>query len=288
MKTILISGINGFLGSNLAKSLFNNFEILGIEYDKNNLSRLNGFNFKVYSSKDDSIETIFCENKIDIIIHAATVYRNSGDSINQLLATNINFPIQLFELAKENGVDAFFNTDSFFNNPQYNYSYLGEYTLSKRHCLEWLKQIQESTKLINMKLYHMFGTDDSPTKFVSTIVDQLKRNVKELELTEGIQKRDFIYISDVVDAFKCVIDNINNINEKITEFEVGTGRSISIRNFVERAANVTNSKTNLLFGRLPQRDGEIMNSKANPTNLKELGWTAKTSLEQGIRKMLIQ
>jgi nucleoside-diphosphate-sugar epimerase len=284
-KTILITGINGFLGSNLAKILSKDHQIIGLEYSLENLYRLKGFDFKIYSSKGVSLEKIFSENKIEIIIHTATVYRTKGDSINNLLTSNINFPIKLFELAELNGINAFLNTDSFFNNPEYDYSYLGEYTLSKRHCLDWLKILQKKTKLINMKLFHMYGPDDSSQKFVPQIINQLKNNVEKLELTEGVQKRDFIYISDVVNAFKCVIDNLNNIKNEIIEFEVGSGNPISIREFVEITANITQSKTNLHFGKLPLRDGEIMFSKADTTSLNNLGWSVKTSLKQGIKNI---
>ena len=78
MKTILITGINGFLGSHLAKGLSKDYKIVGLEYSVRNLFRLKDYSFKVYSS-DDEIDTIFNEDEIFAIIHAATVYRSSTD-----------------------------------------------------------------------------------------------------------------------------------------------------------------------------------------------------------------
>ena len=40
MKTILITGINGFLGSHLAKGLSKDYKIVGLEYSVRNLFRL--------------------------------------------------------------------------------------------------------------------------------------------------------------------------------------------------------------------------------------------------------
>ena len=47
MKTILITGINGFLGSNLAERLNSNFEIIGLENSLENLFRLKDTFYKV-------------------------------------------------------------------------------------------------------------------------------------------------------------------------------------------------------------------------------------------------
>jgi len=40
MKTILITGINGFLGSHLAKALSSEYNIIGLEYSIENLFRV--------------------------------------------------------------------------------------------------------------------------------------------------------------------------------------------------------------------------------------------------------
>jgi len=279
---ILITGINGFLGSNLAKALYKKHSIIGLEYSTEKLQRLEGYDIRVYSSIHNNFETIFRENCIDIIIHTATIYRNQNSSIENLIQTNIILPAKLYELSHEWGVKAFINTDSFFNNPDYEYSYLGEYTLSKKHCLEWLKALNGKTRLINMKLFHMYGPDDSKNKFVMKILADLKNHKREIKLTSGEQARDFIYISDVVSAYEVVINNIHSIDKRFIEFQVGTGILTSIRDFVETAAKVTNSKSLLLFGALPYRKGEIMSAVADTAALKSINWQPEQTLKKGL------
>ena len=114
MKKILITGINGFLGSHLAKSLKHKFEVIGLANSIDNLYRLEGESFKVYSSKNDALETIFLENDIFSILHVATVYKRQDDPVLPLLKANILLPIQLMELAVKNKVSVFVNTDTFF------------------------------------------------------------------------------------------------------------------------------------------------------------------------------
>lgn len=286
MKTILITGINGFLGSHLAKRLSNDNLVIGLEYNTDDLFRLKDTEFKVYSSKYQELELLFKENIFDIIIHTATIYRQTNESIENLLKTNILLPIKLFELAQKYNVPYFINTDTFFNNPNTSYNYLGEYTLTKRHALEWLKMLQSGTKIINMKIFHMYGPGDSPSKFVTQIINDLIKNVPQIELTSGEQKRDFIYIEDIVDAYSLVIDNLKNQHSSFLEYEVGTGESHSIREFVTIAAGLINSNSKLLFGSLPYREGEMMVSEANNCELVKLGWVSKTNISDGCSKII--
>jgi len=281
MNTILITGINGFLGSHLAKQLSGDYNIIGLENSVKNLFRLKSYTFKIYSSNDE-IEKIFIENKLFAIIHAATIYRTGTESINNLILTNILLPVRLFELANQFKVKIFLNTDSFFNNYKYNYSYLPDYTLSKKQVLEWLKLLKGNCKLVNMKIYHMYGPNDSLNKFIYKTISRLKRNKIYLNTTLGEQTRDFIYISDVVSAFKVVLQKIKLL-EMVVEYDVGTGKATSIKEILLEIKDCTKSTTELRFGGLNYRTNEIMKSKANIKALCELGWTSKIKISEGIR-----
>src|SRR5690606_20704082 len=113
-------------------------------------------------------------------------------SINSMLVTNIMLPIKLYELANAHGVEVFINTDTFFNQSEIKYNYLSEYSMSKKHALEWLYTRQDRCKLVNMKLFHIYGPGDSPLKFVTEISNKLQDNVESINLTRGEQKRDFV------------------------------------------------------------------------------------------------
>jgi nucleoside-diphosphate-sugar epimerase len=45
------------------------------------------------------------------------------------------------------------------------------------------------------------------------IIESILNNAKKINLTEGEQERDFIYIDDVVDAFITIIKNIENLRK---------------------------------------------------------------------------
>jgi CDP-paratose synthetase len=286
MKVILISGINGFLGSHLAKYLSSEYKIIGLANNPKNLYRLEGLNFEVVTSTDENIKNIFECNSVFSVIHAATVYNHREESVLKLLNANLMLPIKLYELANKHKVKYFFNTDTFFNFSKTKYAYLSDYTLSKNHVLDWLSAIKGECIVINMKLFHMYGSMDSPSKFVPAIISKIKKNEDKIDLTLGNQKRDFVYIKDVCSAYDTVLNKLKPDENNFYEFEVGTGNSISIKEFVEEVKKITNSTSELRFGALKHRENEIMNAVADNAMLVRLGWKPEFSLESGLLKTI--
>ncbi|OIP47599.1 MAG: hypothetical protein AUK46_04905 [Flavobacteriaceae bacterium CG2_30_31_66] len=284
---ILITGINGFLGSHLAKHLKATFEVIGLEYRIDNLHRIENEGFTVYESHEANLENIFKEHSFYAVLHVATIYRRQDEPILDLLKTNINLPVRLIELAIKYNVKLFLNTDSFFNDAKYTYSYLSDYTLSKKHSLEWIKLLatNSSCKLANMKIFHMYGENDAPGKFIPFLIEKIKSNQPTLDLTPGEQTRDFIYVKDVATAFEKVLCNFDVLYQ-YQEFEVGTGKSITIRELATLIKEITNSQTNLIFGGIPYRDGEIMESYNDISCLKKLDWMPKTSIKEGLLEVI--
>jgi len=284
MKTVLITGINGFLGSHLAKKLVQNYKVIGIENSLNDLFRLQNNSFDVKLSDAMSIESIFKNHVVDFVIHTATIY--SDDDPIRLIDSNVLLPLRLLIFCKKFATKYFINTDSFFNNTKFNYNYLGDYTLSKKHAFEWLLHTRKNVHIINMKLEHMYGPLDSANKFVPNILYQMKRNVEKIDLTLGLQKRDFVFIEDVVTAYEVLLQKIDGISTHVVDIAVGLGIPISIREFVETAKKVTQCKTILNFGAIPYREGEIMESCADNSFLLNLGWRPLFSIEKGLQKMI--
>lgn len=285
-KVILITGINGFLGSHLAKYLKNSFSVVGLTRKLETLSKVSTKDFKIYTSENHLIE-IFEENKIYAVIHTATLYNRNNENTSEILKTNLILPIELYELAHSYGVKLFVNTDTFFNNPEYQCSYLQDYVVSKKLTLDWLKNISnkhKQCKLINMKLFHIYGEGDSESKFMTQIFYKV-RNDKYIDLTPGDQVRDFIYINDVVNAYHKVLLKENVVEENFEEYEVGTGTGKSIKDLVLLMKKLSKNEELILnFGALEYRKNEIMFSEANNKELLKIGWKVNYKLEEGLKK----
>ena len=290
MSRILITGANGFLGSFITKLMVMYHEVTIVEkcagiYNRISdvVSKLNAYDFDTYD-----LEKIFAENKFDVIIHTATDYGRDINRNQDKITTNLLFPVDLVQIAIKHKVRTFINTDTFFNNNELNYKYLGSYTLTKKHLNEWLAFFSAKIQVVNMKLQHIYGPTDSQLKFVMHMINSMTDNVSELDITKGEQKRDFIYIEDVAQAFKKVVDNLNSFEEGFSTIEVGTGNSITIKEFLNLIHKLTNSKTKLNYGALPYREGEIMDSIANIQRLNNLGWYPEVKLKEGLQKIINQ
>ena len=72
------------------------------------------------------------------------------------------------------------------------------------------------------------------------------------------------------------------------EYELGSGNTVIVREFVETVHKLSQSQTVLNFGALPYRENEIMFSKASIEQLSLLGWNPDYSLEQGLMKTIAE
>lgn len=290
IKNVLLTGGSGFLGSHILKALLiANYNVIVLARKNSNLRRIKNLDerLELYYINEDlsNLNDLFSKNNIDVIIHTATEYgRNS--TMSSILQSNLLFPIKLIEEGIKNNLKLFINSDTFFGKPMFkDSSYLNEYTTSKKYFLDYLFDSKEKLKIVNMRLEHIFGEYDSENKFVTNVLYQLINNKTEVLLTEGLQKRDFIYIDDVVYAYLKVLENSSKLDE-FTEFGVGRGNSITVRSFVEILFEITESKSELKFGAVPTREGEIQDSIANLDGLKGLGWKSNYDLRSAISKLI--
>lgn len=133
-----------------------------------------------------------------------------------------------------------------------------------------------------LRLYLAYGPYQDINRFIPIIIDGCLKNIS-FDSSKGIQKRDFIYISDVINMiFKC----LKNKNSRGEIFNVGTGKPKQIKKIID------NIKKNLkggnpLYGKIDLRKDEILNlypsiSKAK----KKLNWKPKISFETGLNNTI--
>lgn len=287
---IVLTGATGFLGSHLVKALLKDgHEVIILKRSFSNTWRISDVLSHIYSYDIDkcTLNKPFREHlNIDAIIHTATQYDRHGEKYSEIVQSNVLFPLKLLEISTEFNAGIFLNTDSFINKNNNGYLHLIRYALTKKQFLEYGKLFAAMKKIrfMNISLEHLYGPFDDDSKFTTFIIKSCMKNVTELKLTPGEQKRDFIYIDDVVSAY-CTLLNQND-TEFYSEYELGTNKTVNIRSFIELVHRITQSNTTLKFGALPYRDNEIMESKANNDKLRRLGWQDKVTLDEGIKKII--
>ena len=286
MKTILLTGATGYLGGYLSKSFLNQgFRLIALRLNQNDkflFEEKFSSQVKTYSLDVSSPETVFKENKIDIVVHTAVLYGRNNESITDMLNANVAFPLKILSLCEKYCTELFINTDSILT-PEIN-----AYSMTKHNFVDWLSMYSDKVKIANIRLDHFYGPNDNPIKFIAWLIQEMKNNVEQIDLTDGNQTRDFIYIDDVVSAYSTVIANRANISlGQVNVFEVGTNTKTSIRQLVSLIyEKIKPTKTTLNFGGVPHRKNEMFNYDVNTTTLRFLGWTPQVTLAEGIEKIL--
>ena len=173
----------------------------------------------------------------------------------------------------------------------YNLNYKVFYPLnkfvSKKQFLSWLKTYSDNLICVNVALEHFYGPGDDPSKFVTMMLNEMLNNAEKIDLTAGEQKRDFIYIDDVVNAFILILKFISSQKNGFYEYEVGSGSSVKIKSLVKLIKELSNCQfTKLNFGAINYRGNEVMASAVDISNLLKLGWKPQDTLESGLLKTI--
>jgi CDP-paratose synthetase len=284
--TIILTGATGFVGSHVLELLVkNHYQVAILKRSSSDTWRISEIinDVLAYNINKTSLEKPFQENEIFGIIHLATCYGRDNETPSQVLEANVLFPLRLLELANRHGATFFINTDTFYDP---NYEYLKNYALSKRQFVEWLKRFDPQIKKFNVRLQHVFGAKDDSRKFISWIIDALLSETEEIKLTKGEQKRDFIYIRDVAEAYLRIVKRIDNFHPGFYPYDVGSGESTSIKTLVNMIKEITGNQPTLLnYNALTYRENEIMEPEADLEKIRhDIGWVPKTTLREGLTK----
>jgi CDP-paratose synthetase len=280
---ILVTGVTGFIGSHLAKALLNHGHTLICPVRKGSQLpfEIDG-KFVEYLEYDELIYLSDLKAKnISLVIHLATSYGRESSEIGEIVKINYDHPMQLLNQCFSQNIpfintDTFFNVDSLQNN-------LKEYAYSKKLFLRDARSlIKDKNKLINLRLEHVYGPNDRNDKFIPWLIKNLLADIEEVLLTDGIQKRDFIYVDDVINAYLKVVNSLDILTEGYFNFGVGNGVSVPVRLLVEKCHSFTNSKSCLEFTKKARDEQEIMDSYADNASLIALGWRSRVSLDEGL------
>lgn len=278
MSTYLVTGASGYLGSHIVGHLLQaGHHIIAPTPNLQDVPAAHP-HITVCPLDQMSVHDIFRQHHIDGIFHFATCYGRNGQNAAQVAQVNVLFPLQLLSFAVEYKVRFFINTDTILQ------AQINPYALSKYQFSQWLDFYSGQIKAINMRLDHFYGPHDHPVKFIAWLIEQFKANVPSIDLTEGAQMRDFIFIDDVVSAYLCVFEALDRLPAgKMHTFELGSGTKTSIKDMVlllQRLMHKEHVKLN--FGAIAYRKHERLDYNVDISALQALGWRAQFSLQKGL------
>ena len=297
---ILVTGGAGFIGSHLCEILLKKKKIKSViildnleDGDRKNIKHLKSKKIKIQKKDINNYNSIIkCFKNVDVVVHLAAL-SDIVPSINDpknYLKTNIIGTMNILESMRKNkvkkiiyaassscyGLPKKFPTDEKESiDTRYPYSFsknIGEQVIQ-----HWSKVYK--INYISLRLFNVYGTRSrTHGAYGAALGVFLKQKISKKPLTivgNGNQKRDFIYVSDVCEAFyKSIKSKKNNLI-----LNVGSG----VPKTVNYLANLIGGKK--IF--IPKRPGEPDVTHADIKKIKEnLNWKPKKTLKEGINKVL--
>ena len=237
-KTILVTGVAGFIGSNLVIRLLKdvkNINIIGIDsmtnyYDvnikKERLRRINELNYKWTFIKDSIanksiIDEIFKENKISIVVNLAAQagVRYSITNPDAYIESNIIGFYNLLEACRYNDVkhlvyassssvygsnkDVPYSTDDKVDNPVSLYAATKKSNELMAHAYSKLYNIPST----GLRFFTVYGPAGRPDMAYFSFTNKLVKGEKIQIFNYGNCKRDFTYVDDIVEGVFRIIQH---------------------------------------------------------------------------------
>ena len=319
-KAVLITGINGFIGSNLAKYLLKkNAKIFGIirKFDKNTLLFYEKLDKKIQLFYGDTtdiqlIKRIINEENIKHIFHLAAQVE-VGVAMKYPFSTfesNIKGTYSVLEAArtsssKINSIIVASSDKSYGEYPSSKLPYKESYPLNPKYfydtskaCADMISKSyalnpKKSLPIIITRFANIFGPGQM--NFSALIPDCIRSSLKYSTFEprgNGKDTRDFLYVEDVAEIYELLARQLSQ-NKKLSGniFNAGTNEKFKVKDIINKIYTKNRNKKDLkkILTKLPMKktEGEIKNQLMNFDKLyKYFKWKPKTSFNKGLDKTL--
>lgn len=303
MKTVLITGGAGFIGSHLCDFL------LGKDYRVICMDNL-------ITGSEDNIAHILRNKNFTFIRHDVTNYINIKGRLDYILhfaspASPIDYlelPIQTLKvgslgthnalgLAKEKkAVFLLASTSEVYGDPLVNpqpETYWGNVNpIGPRGVYDEAKRFAESMTMayqrfhkISTRIIRIFNTYGprmriNDGRVVPAFINQALRNKALTVFGNGTQTRSFCYISDLVKGiYKLLLSDVN------TPVNIGNPAEMTILDFAKQIIQITGSKSKIIFKTLPVDDPKVRRPDISKAK-RELNWESVVDIQQGLRNTI--
>lgn len=287
MKSILITGGAGFIGSNLAEYFVKKGIFVRII---DNLSTGNYNNIKELLNKYDNIEFVkgditdinTCKEVvkgIDVISHQAalgSVPRSVNDPLKSNY-NNVNGTLNMLWAAKEEGIKRFVYASSSSvygdNNTLPKVENETGKPLSPYAVTKCVSELYGNvfTNLYNMeciglRYFNVFGPKQDPNGQYAAVIPKfinlMKQGKSPVINGDGSFSRDFTYIDNIISANEKALFTKFNNNEAFGQaYNIGAGGRVTILELFNVINNSLNANLKPIFGK--KRDGDIPHSNAS-------------------------
>ncbi|HFU2596684.1 TPA: UDP-glucuronic acid decarboxylase family protein [Campylobacter jejuni] len=305
MKTILITGGSGFLGSNLCQRLVDDNHIICV--DNNYTGRMENINHLLSHPNFTFIHHDICnplkiETKLDQIYNfacPASPPAYQGSHAIKTTKTSVYGAINMLELAKEHKATIMqASTSEVYGDPlihPQSEDYRGNVNpIGIRACYDEGKRCAESLffdyhrhENVDIKVIRIFNTygpnmDPNDGRVVSNFICQALSGKDITIYGDGSQTRSFCYVDDLIDI---IIKVMNSPKDFQGPINTGNPGEFTIKELAQKVIEKTNSKSQIIYKDLPlddptQRRPDITLAKS------KFDWEPKVNLDEGLDKTI--
>lgn len=136
------------------------------------------------------------------------------------------------------------------------------------------------TPVVVLRPFMTYGPGQARTKLIPSVTLSLLQR-EPPRLSSGKYSSDWVYISDIIDAFVAAATRPGIEGMTI---DLGTGRLVPMTDIVDRLVTLVGHDVRTEFGALPDRPRENPIPADTSTAAANLGWRARTPLDSGLRK----
>ena len=303
---ILITGVAGFIGYNLAKKLLKKNEIIGLDNLNNYYSvdlkneRLkilkNSKNFSFYKidiTNKNKMKKFLIKYKFDYIIHLAAqvgvryceTYPDKYIKTNILgffnLLDNLNYS-ELKKIIYASSSSVYGDKKKFPINEKEKLNPKNIYGLSKKFNEELADLFSHKTDMIGLRLFTVYGDWGRPDMFFLKILKSIINKKKFFLHNNGNHYRDFTYIEDVVTIINKLIFNKSKSKHQV--LNICSNKPISVIDLVKKIEKFF-GKSNI--SKIPLNNLEMIKTHGCNKKVKKLiNYNKFFSIDYGLEKTI--
>jgi GDP-D-mannose 3',5'-epimerase len=306
MKTALVLGAGGFIGSHLVKKLKEDgFLVNGVDLKYPEYWKTYADNFIVGDLRELDVVTNVIDRKYDEIYQLAADmggagYINSGNNDAEVMSNSILINVNVLKQAKEIGIKSIFFSSSACVYPEYNQTspdnpnckesstypaapdteYGWEKLFSERLYFAYNKNYGMNNKVARYhNVYGPYGTwNGGKEKAPAAICRKVIESQDSIEIWgDGKQTRSFLYIDECIKATRMLMDS--DFNGPVN---IGSEEMVSINELVNIACLVEGKVLDKVY--IPGPLGVRGRNSNNDLIKEKLGWSPSVNLKDGIEK----
>ncbi len=299
MTRVALTGGAGFIGANLARAL------LRRGYDVHLLNRATHATWRIAPIRRDvalhvvdladlsSVEDAFRTIRPDLVFHLAQAGGYSWQTnVGDMAATNYFACINLLQAAKAFDTRVVVNTGSSSEYglkahptretdcPQPDSDYAATKAAGTLYCRQWARR--EGRLVPTLRPYSIYGPFEEPMRLLPRLVS-FGLDGRLPPLADPDTARDFVHVDDAVAAFLRAVET--PLADPGAIFNICSGQQTTLRETVGATCRVLDVAAVPSWGTMRSRAWDTPCWVGDPGRARrELGWTATTSLDAGLRK----